>query len=483
MNVDYKRDLQNNYLIIEIEELEQECGYGLQMAEQNEIPGLLPFHSSRTNEILFLQYEITSKQTIHQLYGRKQLSGEVLIEILSSIMDLLSVLQDYLLNPSQILFDPQYIYVCSERKNLQFCYLPGKDQSATVEVLAEYFLKHLDHEDIYAVEVGYQFYQYVQEENFSLKKCLKEILKREKERKTQPPKLQQDNQAEELRNERWNKNVPMEEDKLFEPIPNYAAAEKSAASDRETDGKRIPEIYHVTHKERKKESSQKKITERLFRLIHPAVLLSSLLLILLIEVVFYLRWINLTEAGGIFFLVISIEMMVNQSWKKRKEQKEKREIRWVSEEEDAMYRMLQDEMYDLPQEKEEEPEETRFLGKKRDFPELRLIPAAGNKRTLPDIVVGENPVLIGKRKGESDVILDSPTVSRTHALIEWRNGKYVLCDLNSKNGTFCNGEQLNPQEKRNLSHEDRISFAEMEYRVVLKNEKQQANDYSKTDSE
>lgn len=37
------------------------------------------------------------------------------------------------------------------------------------------------------------------------------------------------------------------------------------------------------------------------------------------------------------------------------------------------------------------------------------------------------------------------TISRHHAVIEWANNKLQIIDLNSRNGTFVNGQQLTPQ--------------------------------------
>ncbi|MDF5720356.1 MAG: FHA domain-containing protein [Rhizonema sp. PD37] len=37
------------------------------------------------------------------------------------------------------------------------------------------------------------------------------------------------------------------------------------------------------------------------------------------------------------------------------------------------------------------------------------------------------------------------TISRHHAVIKWANNKLQIIDLNSRNGTFVNGQQLTPQ--------------------------------------
>ena len=74
-------------------------------------------------------------------------------------------------------------------------------------------------------------------------------------------------------------------------------------------------------------------------------------------------------------------------------------------------------------------------------------------------VVDEEKFIIGKLKGKVNLVLDLPPVSRIHAGIERRDGKYFLTDLNSTNGTFLNGERLEANEYRQLRSGDEIYFA------------------------
>ncbi len=61
---------------------------------------------------------------------------------------------------------------------------------------------------------------------------------------------------------------------------------------------------------------------------------------------------------------------------------------------------------------------------------------AGQRWTLAD-----DEVLIG-RGGDSDIVLPERPVSRHHLKIHYRDGRYFLEDLESKNGTFLNGQQI-----------------------------------------
>ncbi len=60
----------------------------------------------------------------------------------------------------------------------------------------------------------------------------------------------------------------------------------------------------------------------------------------------------------------------------------------------------------------------------------------GHRWTLTD-----DELLIG-RGTDADVVLPERQVSRYHLKIHYRDGRYFLEDLDSKNGTFLNGQQV-----------------------------------------
>ena len=49
------------------------------------------------------------------------------------------------------------------------------------------------------------------------------------------------------------------------------------------------------------------------------------------------------------------------------------------------------------------------------------------------------------RLPNNDVIISEADISRFHAEIHFRKGKFILKDLNARNGTFINGEQISSQ--------------------------------------
>ena len=74
----------------------------------------------------------------------------------------------------------------------------------------------------------------------------------------------------------------------------------------------------------------------------------------------------------------------------------------------------------------------------------------------------EQPVYtIGKKRGEADLVLNDLSISRLHARIVKETDGYYLEDMNSTNGSFKNGLQLQPYEKRKLEEGDEITLGKM----------------------
>jgi len=73
------------------------------------------------------------------------------------------------------------------------------------------------------------------------------------------------------------------------------------------------------------------------------------------------------------------------------------------------------------------------------------------------------PITVG-RDPKNDIVLDDRRVSRRHAEVRLRLGRYTLYDLGSTNGTFVNGRRI---AEMVLSDEDRITIGGAELVVRL----------------
>ena len=74
------------------------------------------------------------------------------------------------------------------------------------------------------------------------------------------------------------------------------------------------------------------------------------------------------------------------------------------------------------------------------------------------VTLEQSSYTIGKKRGEADLVLNDMSVSRLHARVVKEKDGFYLEDMNSTNGTFKNGLQLQPYEKRKLEEGDEITL-------------------------
>lgn len=82
-------------------------------------------------------------------------------------------------------------------------------------------------------------------------------------------------------------------------------------------------------------------------------------------------------------------------------------------------------------------------------------PYAGHEFALNVEEGGE--ILIGRSGELSQIVLDDPTVSETHAKVVLRNGQFMLSDMGSRNGLLVNGQ---PTLRHTLADHDTLALGQ-----------------------
>jgi len=83
-----------------------------------------------------------------------------------------------------------------------------------------------------------------------------------------------------------------------------------------------------------------------------------------------------------------------------------------------------------------------------------------------DIALRYFPFVIGKQSNLVDYMLDKDTVSRLHLKIDKSEEKYFITDLNSTNGTWIKGMQLENNETKELISGDEVQISMLKYRFL-----------------
>jgi hypothetical protein len=104
---------------------------------------------------------------------------------------------------------------------------------------------------------------------------------------------------------------------------------------------------------------------------------------------------------------------------------------------------------------------------------LGLVVLRTGRRVALDVT---DDLLVGRRDEKRGIIPDidlgedggyDAGVSRRHAILSFRNGHYLVEDLDSANGTFVNDQPVNAQSAAQLRHGDVLRFGTLTIRVEI----------------
>lgn len=459
MRAEYKRDMNHNYLILHGEEVPDTDSYQVRMLVGNGMPSLLKCRLQGIDGNFLIYYDITSKQSVASMYETKKMGLEDLRLIFGGFVQAMEEMAEYLMDPGQLLVQPEYMYLDVEKKKLYFCCMPGKagDVRQDFRVLTEYILPKIDHEDGDAVILGYGVYRRALEDTFHLEYVKEEIYKGRDSREKRIPESCKEKEIDKEKGQFREQYENQSGDSPWE----METANPFENRDRE-DGKKSPV------------SLQKKI---LFSILGASVLIIT-------AGAAVLGFLPGLQAGVILSgcaAFLGIGMLAYRFRKKHKGSIEKKRGRqemqrdpiWKTEQEEEngwQPQMSAEEEMSVPQTLEEEP-------KAKDFGETVVLSAgvvqgpatlvSREPGELATIYLQEDMTVIGKMETAVDAVIDLPTVSRIHAKIRRRDQEYYLSDLNSRNGTAVNGRLLKEGEDYQLQNEDEVDFAQARY-VFLK---------------
>lgn len=110
-----------------------------------------------------------------------------------------------------------------------------------------------------------------------------------------------------------------------------------------------------------------------------------------------------------------------------------------------------------------------FFGKRREKPkeepEVWRLVGISTPGPFELELTGESFVVGRSVRRAQGVVSFSPTIGREHCRFFLRDGKWYLEDLNSVNGTFLNGERLEPGKEYAVNPEDRVRLSSTEFRL------------------
>lgn len=452
MKITYQREMKHNYMIVE-GDMAAESGYEARMMAGNHIEGLLRFRVKLMDNKQYYYYEITSRQPLSRLLDGQCIRSDQISRLIFGISQVLERIEAYLLREDQILLDPEYIYMDSETGDFGLCLIPGHhgDFPSSLTKLLQYLLGKVDHQDKESVVMAYGLFQESQKDNYGIEDLLKLlVLPKGDEMKEEEPLPSMEQEV-----------YPA--DKVMTDKPEKLTVKKH---------EKLTIKKHEKSVEKEHMGEPQQAVKRYWQ---------QLLLIPILPCLVYvwsgwdgiLAYWKMLAVADLMLIVMTAILWFGKRPDEVKRGESTRDrlpdiAEWKMEFEEEM-RGEAVKGPKTPQRKMELPlnfgdENTVLLSSREGHDEFRRLVSLDAERA--DIVIRYYPFIIGKQEGIADYVLARDTVSRLHVRLDEKEGKWVLTDLNSTNGTVINGVLLENNGSSELRLGDEISIADTHYRFL-----------------
>ena len=115
MQIDYKRDLNHTYVILQEEKEPDTASYQIRMLLTNAIPGLLDCKIGKMDDKTLFYYEVTSRQSLQSVFEQRSIGAEALRKLFEQLLDLLEELGQSLLAPDGLVLHPELVFAETHR--------------------------------------------------------------------------------------------------------------------------------------------------------------------------------------------------------------------------------------------------------------------------------------------------------------------------------------------------------------------------------
>ena len=523
MRTEYRKELAHNYMILCEEGAEAEENHELRTIYANRIEGLLPLSVEYRDGEIRCRYEITGMLSFAACCESMKVTSDDLRMIYMGLLDLLSLLEDYLLNPDHLLLDPEYLYMEWSARRVQAAFLPDERRPVREKLisLTEYLISRAGFREPRSVLLLCAILKELKESASQISD-LRRVLSEDagdREEGGRPRGLSPQGYAARTADAPvfgGEETLPDFSDGGFgtEEEPEDPAEEAADAgfggAGQDAAGKRAG---RESRRKRPGGLFAEAIPERytvilaLFMAAASGVVWTALRL-----QTFYLLSTAETAGGAaagaaLIFACAAIagkaagrrnagrrraDDAAADAWPKDgyPEEYGGKEGYFCEDLTDPSFRFRGDAAYPgtagqpdfrgrdyengspfftwAEEEggfEEDAGGQTVLLDEKTGAGEK--IPASmtpvDRDAGLPPFVLEDRDLLIGKKKSQSDRVIPDETVSRIHARIARRGGRSVICDMGSRNGTSVNGRPLVGREEAVLSDGDIVTFARCAY--------------------
>ncbi|MCM1044776.1 MAG: FHA domain-containing protein [Candidatus Gastranaerophilales bacterium] len=453
LQTEYVKNLHCNYEKVLLDKKPEERRYQYCILSRGGIKGLLSCSLRYLNGQAYLYYDITSKQNVAQLFLKKKITREWVKDFMWSFQQIRLELGRFLLEEHNILWYPEQIFQDLDQKVFSFLYMPYHEGENGFQEFLEFLVEHADYEDEVLVECIYKMYeQYEQNGELYLQgQILEDVKLLDQEREPDGVRICEKYGYEEARyGEKGYEDRGYEEKEYGDGGYGEKRYGDSGYGEKRYGDSGYEEKGYEDRGYREKRYRDREYGEKKYGKYGR------------IEQERY-QTSGETEGKAENMPTDSGEAMRSEKRGlfsflegKRRRNREQREAYHHSIQLAMEGHMVAEE----PSYEDQDYGRTVYIAAPKEKKEIihRLYTPEGRIVSMLD----NDCLIIGKKKGESDLVLEDQSVSRVHARIIREGEDYYLEDMNSTNGTAKNGLRLQPYERRKLEEEDEICLGTVE---------------------
>jgi len=466
MDIKYYREQQHNYMVMPGMRDQFGVAYQKKMLTANRLMHILEISERIIDGDIYDYYDITSKISLRQLYGSRQLDMDDIISVMNDIYGAFDEIDRYLLDTGRIIISPDHIYYSYISNRFLLLYNVSSEEydiETGYPELMDFFLEHVTSGDRQATDYVYQIYDYYEKGNFNIWDAIRMLPE------------DTDTFTEEIQ-------IPSSSINTNEIV----TVVEQGTGDRMGDIRMEPPENESGYEAYSIDDSKEKC--RGFGLLSGvlivfAVLIASACLVIRLlfnlneeENLLLLAGICSAAAVLISGIVIGIKNMSgNKETDRTGEIKAYMESEWETRQLDLCRKIDMEELR-APSIREERRNDrlisaqetvdaedgcTVFFEPNPEDTSYKLY--ALDRKNKQHISVDKFPFVIGKMSEYVDFCIEHPTISRIHARLDCKDGNLYIQDMNSTNGIYLNGIRMTPNETRDLDVGDEIRLGSLSY--------------------
>lgn len=512
LKAEYTRETYRNYMIFYNQddtslESNHKERYDIPMLLNNPIPYLLTVQVTYLNEQAKYAYDITGKQAVLDWIERRKIQYKDCVNLYSAIFDVIDACSEYLLDESNLVFLPEYIYYELGHYRYHFLYhiYYHRDILKQVNELSEFLMDHVDYEDEKAVLLVYAMYHESKRKEASidtLRTVFKDKQRLKGSENTKTSDIGVNQSCDEGKNsqiERSNNTNEKIDNKVIRNDNGDNGTDKEYNNIEEVD-KRI-DTQEESNNLRRRQLAQRPImelreeSERLiskFPLRSYSVVGVTIVVMLIVIMYSISQGLELKKLIAVVLIVSSITAYIGSKMfdAKKKVEKLVPVVEYIKQpvinpltDQENIMKIDNIKEYNVREviqvETDDLSECTRLLsiveecnseeGILEDQDSIKgkslgiqyvLIPEDDKYQQLRIL---EFPFYIGKITDGMDAVIMESTISRVHAKITHEDEDFYITDMGSTNGTFINDINIQPHTKMRIQIGTILRFANIAY--------------------